>query len=321
MNTTSIHQKIALGTAAIGRPEYINIRQSNKPNFELKTFETAGLKILDEAYYEGIRYFDTAPGYGMAEQLLIDWIAEKRYTDVEVATKWGYSYVANFDPNATVHEVKEHTFQNLNRQWEQSKKLLPHLSTYQIHSATLESGVLKNEEVLNRLGQIKKEFGIRIGMSSTGANQEEVLKTAMEIEVQGETLFDVYQVTYNVLDQSLAQITKQLTAQNKRVVVKEALANGRVFTNSNFPNYANLYTLLEQLACKYHVGIDAIAIRFVLDSIQPFKVLSGASQKSHISSNLQANTFQLTVDEMGQLKELAVAPGAYWRERKGLGWN
>jgi aryl-alcohol dehydrogenase-like predicted oxidoreductase len=123
------------------------------------------------------------------------------------------------------------------------------------------------------------------------------------------------------LDQSLANITKQLVAQNKRVVVKEAMANGRVFTNSNFPNYSNLYTLLEQLANKYAVGIDAIAIRFVLDSINPFMVLSGASQKSHITANLKANTFQLTSEELVQLEELSVQPDVSWNERKTLGWN
>ena len=321
MSAISNHQKIALGTAAIGRPEYINIRQSAKSEFDLKTFRATGLTILDEAYDQGVRYFDTAPGYGMAEQLLIDWIKEKNYTDVEIATKWGYSYVANFDPLATVHEVKEHSLQNLNSQWEQSKKLLPNLCTYQIHSATFESGVLKNKEVLNRLGELKQEFGLRIGMSSTGVNQEEVLKAAMDIEYEGKALFDVYQVTYNVLDQSLANVTKQLTTQNKRIVVKEALANGRIFTNSNFPNYINLYTLLEKLAIKYGVGIDAIAIRFVLDSINPFMVLSGASEKSHIIGNLKTNDFQLTSDELVQLEEFSVQPDVYWKERKALGWN
>ena len=315
------HQKIGLGTAAIGRPEYINIRQSTKSAFDLKTFRTAGLKMLDEAYSQGIRYFDTAPGYGMAEQLLIDWIKENRYTDVEIATKWGYSYVANFDPLATVHEVKEHSRQNLNSQWEQSKKLLPNLSTYQIHSATFESRVLMNEEVLNRLGEMKQEFGLRIGMSSTGSNQEEVLKAAMDIEFEGKPLFDVYQVTYNLLDQSLGNIAKQLTAQEKRVVVKEALANGRVFSNPNFPHYAQLYTFLEKLANKYDVDIDAIAIRFVLDSINPFMVLSGASQVNHITDNLKANTFQLTSEELVELKRFSVMPDVYWKERKALGWN
>ncbi len=313
--------QIGMGTAAIGRPEYINIRQGNKPPFTIESFRASGLEMLDEAYHQGIRYFDTAPGYGMAEQLLLDWITERAYSDVEVATKWGYTYVANFDPQATVHEVKEHSLKKLNAQWAQSQKLRPSLSTYQIHSATFESGILQNTAALNRLGELKQEFGLRIGITTTGANQEEVLKTAMNIAYEKELLFDVYQVTYNVLDQSLAEVVQQLNSQNKRVVIKEAMANGRVFSNANFPHYENLYHLMPQLAEKYSVGIDAIAIRFCLDSIHPFMVLSGASQKHHMIANLQASNFQLTLEELDQLRNLSVSPSSYWQERQTLGWN
>ena len=71
----------------------------------------------------GIRYFDTAPGYGMAEDLMIEWLKTINDPAVEVATKWGYTYTANFDPNATQHEVKEHSLKKLIEQWEFSKKL------------------------------------------------------------------------------------------------------------------------------------------------------------------------------------------------------
>jgi len=138
---------IGLGTASIGRPHYINIRQEKASAFSLESFKKQGLMMLEEAYRQGIRYFDTAPGYGIAEQMMIDWLARHPHGDVEVATKWGYTYTANFDVNATIHEVKEHSLAKLNEQWEQSQQLLPHLTTYQIHSATFESGVLTNQEV------------------------------------------------------------------------------------------------------------------------------------------------------------------------------
>ena len=67
-------------------------------------------------------------------------------TSIEIATKWGYTYTANFDANATVHEVKEHSLSKLNEQWNFSKQLLPYLKVYQIHSATLETGVLENKK-------------------------------------------------------------------------------------------------------------------------------------------------------------------------------
>jgi aryl-alcohol dehydrogenase-like predicted oxidoreductase len=313
--------QIGLGTAAIGRPHYINVRQTPGSKGTLESFITNGRTVLDEAYQQGIRYFDTAPGYGLAEQLLIDWVEDKQYKDVEIATKWGYTYVANFDPKATIHEVKEHSLEKINEQWLQSKKLLPYLSSYQIHSATLESGVLENKEVLDRLYQLKSEFGLLIGLTTSGANQNEVIKKALDVKRNGESLFDVFQVTYNVLDQNLALIADDLFSQNKRIVVKEALANGRLFTNPKFPEYNNLYSELEKLAIKYKVGVDAIALRFCVDSINPFKVLSGASEKNHLSENLKTETFELEESEILRLNFFAISPEEYWQERKELSWN
>lgn len=313
--------KIGLGTAAIGRPQYINLRQEVIKDISLDGFIKKAKLILDKAYLNGIRYFDTAPGYGMAEKLLIDWVKEKKYKDVEIATKWGYTYIANFNAKANIHEVKEHSIEKLKEQWEESKDLLPYLSSYQIHSATLESGVFDNKEVLDLLGNLKSEYGLLIGLTATGANQNEIIEKSLEIKRNGETLFDVFQVTYNLLDQSLEQLSKLLTTERRRIIVKEALANGRIFPNQQYPHFAQLYTELEKLAAKYEVGIDAIALRFCIDSIDPFMVLSGASEESHISSNLEATKFELNEDELIKLKQFAISPEKYWRERSQLAWN
>ena len=129
-------KNIGLGTAAIGRPLYINIKQNQAEEpFSLPSFKQKGLQLLEDAYTKGVRYFDTSPGYGIAEKLVIEWLASKKDTSIQVTTKWGYTYVANFDPNAKQHEVKEHTIDKLNMQWAYSKELLPYLKVYQIHSA------------------------------------------------------------------------------------------------------------------------------------------------------------------------------------------
>lgn len=314
-------QKIGLGTAAIGRPQYINIRQEATAEFSLDVFRQKGIEFLDTAYHQGIRYFDTAPGYGMAEQLLMDWIEKKEDATIEIATKWGYTYVAKFDPAAKQHEVKEHSLEKLNEQWEQSKILLPLLSTYQIHSATFETGVLENEKILHRLSELKNKHGILMGLSTTGANQVEVIKKALDVEVEGISLFDVFQVTYNIFDQSLAVISDQFSTQNKRLVIKEALANGRVFPNEKYTHYSTTYKVLNDLAEKYGVGVDAISLRFCMDSIPVFKVLSGAANDQHLSDNLKITQFELAENDIEILKELKYTPAQYWNERKQLGWN
>ena len=312
---------LGLGTAAIGRPQYINIRQEDTTDFSLTAFRAAGKKVLDLAYEKGIRYFDTAPGYGLAEELLVKWAQGKNDATIELATKWGYTYVANFAPNATIHEVKEHSLEKLNEQWAFSKKALPYLQTYQIHSATFETGVLDNEKVLNRLAELKVNHNLHIGITTTGANQVEVLKKALEVVVNGIDLFDAFQVTYNILDQSLLEISELLTNTKKRIIIKEALANGRIFPNKRYPNYHKLYQVLASLAKKYQVGIDAIALRFCIDSIAPFKVLSGASKAFHFTENLKAESVKLMESDIARLRQFAILSSSYWKERKQLDWN
>ena len=312
---------LGLGMAAIGRPQYINIRQEESEFSSLSVFREKGKKTLQEAYRLGIRYFDTAPGYGMAERLLIEWLQEVNDPDIRVATKWGYTYVANFDPKATQHEIKEHSLAKLNEQWEQSKKLLPWLSIYQIHSATFDSGVLENRAVHERLAAIRDEHGLEIGLTASGEQQAEIVEKALELKVEGKTLFDAFQLSFNLFDQSIGALAERLHASGKKLVIKEAMANGRVFPNSDFPHYKRHYAVLNRLAQKYSTDLDAIALRFCADSLKPFKVLSGAANPQHIKANLEADRFSLTGDEIAEMKALAVEPKAYWNERKQLDWN
>jgi len=312
---------LALGTAALGRPQYINIRQEGRAFQDLETFKDKGRNLLEQAYRSGIRYFDTAPGYGMAEQLVLEWLQTKADTSLQVATKWGYTYVANFDTNAQVHEVKEHSLEKLNEQWRVSKAFLPHLKVYQVHSATLETGVLENEAVLRRLDFLKQEYDIAIGITTTGANQTEVLKKAVDVSVKGNQLFDAFQVTYNVLDQSTATILKELIDHNKKIIIKEALANGRVFRNTDYRQYVILYDKLEQLAKKYRVGVDAIALRFCQQTLPESIVLSGASHIDHLRANLKMDDFVLSEQDLQELGQFQIEPTIYWPERKRLAWN
>lgn len=313
---------IGLGTAAIGRPQYINIRSGKiVGDFDIETFSRQGKSVLTAAYQRGIRHFDTAPGYGIAEQILLEWIKEHKPSEITVSTKWGYTYVANFDPKAIVHEVKEHSLQKLEEQWAFSNQFFPYLNIYQIHSATLESGVLENDQVLNKLFEIKQQHKIKIGLSTSGANQNEIIKKALDIQKGKQGLFDSFQVTYNIFDQSVVALSDELNRQKKQLIIKEALANGRIFPNNTYEHYRKNYGSLTSLATKYNVGIDAIAIRFCIDSIHPYMVLSGAAEASHVDANLKASTFQLTTSELDELKAMAVSSSFYWEERKQLLWN
>ncbi|WP_299670054.1 aldo/keto reductase [uncultured Polaribacter sp.] len=313
--------KLGLGTAALGRPQYINVRLKDTAFSNLEEFRKQSFYVLEKAYNSGIRYFDTAPGYGLAEELVLKWLQTKNDSSIEIATKWGYTYTANFDVNATIHEVKEHSLAKLNEQWNFSKKLLPYLKVYQIHSATLETGVLENTAVLKRLAFLKKEHNLKIGLTTSGTNQVEVIKKGLNVLIDGKQLFDVFQVTYNFLDQSLQEIANELNHQNKKIIIKEALANGRVFRNSDYPNYSDIYSTLEKLADTYKVGIDAISLKYCEQTISKSTVLSGASDQKQLQENLKMNLFSLSNEDIEILNSFRVPNELYWNERKKLTWN
>ncbi|MEW4923812.1 aldo/keto reductase [Algibacter sp. 2305UL17-15] len=314
--------QIGLGLAALGRPEYINIRTDNSIDKSEEAFKKNAFSVLDEAYKLGVQYFDTAPSYGKGEAFLQEWNQKNKHSDVVLGTKWGYTYVANWELGFYgKHEVKEHSLEKLQEQWEVSKHMLPKLKYYQVHSATFESGILKNETVLNQLYAIKKETGLHIGITTSGANQKDVIAAALKVKVNNEDLFDSFQVTYNVFEQSTFSILNDLLKQGKKIIIKEALANGRVFQNKKFEHYKPVYDILEGLSKKYDVGIDAIALRFVMDNLQPTYVLSGASNTIQLTQNLKALNFNFTLEELQLLKTLKVNPEGYWNERSALHWN
>ncbi|UCS91632.1 aldo/keto reductase [Echinicola marina] len=314
--------KIGLGLASLGRPEYINIRPHQNIDKSAEAFRSKTKSVLDEAYKNGVRYFDTAPSYGRGEEFLLDWHRSRGYKDVVLGTKWGYTYKANWELGYNgPHEVKEHSLSKLREQWKYSKQLLSALKIYQIHSATFDSGVLENKEVQRELMSLKKDYGLIIGLTSSGKAQTEILEAAMRIEVDGEELFDSFQVTFNLLEQSTLSVLKKAKDKGKLLIIKEGMANGRVFPNKHFEHYQDRYQELIAMSKKFQVGIDALALRFCMDLVEPDYVLSGAGNIEQLRENLKAHTFELKGDDLHQLQSMAVDVSDYWEERSQLEWN
>lgn len=314
--------KIGLGLAALGRPEYINIRDGNTQDKSKEAFIENAFSILNFAYKHGIRYFDTAPSYGKGEEFLTNWNSKYQYKDVILSTKWGYTYVANWELGFSgAHEVKEHSLDKLLEQWQVSKKLQPALKIYQVHSATFESGILENSDVLKQLFEIKKQTGLQIGITTSGPQQSEIIEAALNVKIGNEDLFDSYQVTYNIFEQSTHAILNHLLQLNKTVIIKEALANGRIFKNEKFGHYQKLYQVLDSLAKKYQVDTDAIALRYVMDNLEPTYLLSGASSKEQLEQNIKAYSFKLEKEELKVLNSFKTDSQKYWKERNQLSWN
>ena len=304
---------IGLGLAALGRPGYINLEHASDVggHTEVASMEHAAHVVLDAAYERGVRYFDAARSYGRAEAFLGSWLEQRGLgpDEVTVGSKWGYTYTADWHVDAKVHEVKDLTVATLRRQIDESRELLGnHLRLYQIHSATLDSGVLDDPEVLFELGKLRAS-GMAIGFTTTGPRQAETIERALEV---GE--FDAVQATWNLLERSAGPALAAAHAEGLGVIVKEALANGRLTARGDVPELA-------AVARSTGREPDALALAVVLAQPWVDVVLSGAATVDQLRSNLVALALDLGPEVRGRLDEIGEDPDTYWDQRSELPWN
>jgi aryl-alcohol dehydrogenase-like predicted oxidoreductase len=312
---------IGLGLAALGRPAYIDLGRGDDLGADrgVDVMRSRAHAVLDAAFALGVRYVDAARSYGRAEEFLSGWIAvhPSETTELTIGSKWGYTYTGDWRMDALEQEVKDHSLATLRRQIGESRALLDgHLDLYQIHSATLESGVLEDRAVLGELIAIRAG-GLFVGLTVSGPRQAETIRRALAVDVDGMSPFAAVQATWNLLEPSAGAALEEAHAAGWGVIVKEALANGRL-TDRGADGRAGA---LGDVTDEHRVSADAAAIAAVLANPWADVVLSGAVTEAQLRSNARALDVDLGAEELDRLRDLAIAPDDYWRQRARLPWS
>jgi aryl-alcohol dehydrogenase-like predicted oxidoreductase len=310
--------RLGLGLAAIGRPAYINLGRQRDfgTDRSIVELERRCHQMLDTALAAGIRYVDAARSYGMAEAFLGSWLDKRNLPAgaITIGSKWGYTYVGEWRLDAPVQEVKNLTGDTLHRQIAESRALLgDRLSLYQIHSATLESGVLDDVQVLRGLDQLR-HAGLAIGLTVTGPRQADVIRHALGVTMDGRNPFQVVQATWNLLEPSAGAALTEAKAFGWGVIVKEALANGRLTASDNGEHLADL----KREAVSRRTSVDALAIAAVLSQPWADVVLSGAATPEQLESNVRS--IAVAREAIGW-PAIAETPAVYWAHRSTLAWQ
>jgi aryl-alcohol dehydrogenase-like predicted oxidoreductase len=310
---------VGLGLAALGRPAYIDLGRDADLGHDrgVEALERRSHQVLDAAFAAGVRYLDAARSYGRAEAFLASWLAARglRPDEVTVGSKWGYTYVGDWRMDAEVHEVKDHSPAALARQLAETRELLgPHLDLYQIHSATLDSGVLADRAVLDELARLAGD-DVVVGLTASGAGQAATIRKALEVTAAGTAPFACVQATWNLLEPSAGPALAEARAAGWGVILKEVVANGRLSPHGGTP------PALAGVAARHGVGVDAVAIAAALANPWTDVALSGAVTPAQLTSNLAALQLELTPGDLEELATLAEPPDRYWSERSQLAWS
>jgi aryl-alcohol dehydrogenase-like predicted oxidoreductase len=304
---------VGLGLAALGRPGYLNLGhgQDLGEDRSVRALERRTHGVLDAAHDAGVRYFDAARSYGRAEQFLGSWLERRGLApgEVTVGSKWGYTYTADWQVDANPPEVKDLSADTFRRQLGESRELLgDNLSLYQIHSATLSSGVLEDSEVRDELARLRS-MGVAIGITVTGTEQAATIDQALEVGG-----FDTVQATWNLLERSAEQALARAHHAGLGVIVKEVLANGRLTARGQDERLA-------RAADRVGSTPDAVAIAAALAQPWVHVVLTGPSMVDQLRSNLAARDLEWTATVARELGEMAEPTERYWETRSSLAWT
>jgi aryl-alcohol dehydrogenase-like predicted oxidoreductase len=337
-SATAALPRLGLGMAALGRPGYINLDRGAVFGSGERTVEDMQHQantVLDQLFSvssgtgsgssSSKPWLDCARSYGLSEKFVGEYLRDNKIDPaaVYVSSKWGYTYVADWkvslDDASAKHEIKDHSTENFLKQVQETQEHLgDYLDLYQIHSATFESGILTDSIAHQALADCRTKHGWAIGLSLSSPNQDEVLKEAMKIRVDGgdAALFDSVQCTFNVLEQKPGPALLTACQAGLDIIIKEGLANGRALK----------HLAVVQYSAKLFCEPDQLALGCIL--AQPFqpRVLSGAVTPGQLESNWKslAVSEQLASDPalLQEIMQACVVESKdYWDERSALAWN
>lgn len=224
--------------------------------------ESEAINFLESAYGLGIRFFDTAPAYGLSELRLGKFLAglsiEQR-SEILVATKFG----EHWDSNKQEPYV-DHTYESLVQSLELSLEILGQIDLLQLHKTTRE--LLENEEVSRALESAKGK-----GIKSLGASISDN-QTGLAVCEDGR--FDYVQLPYNLEKTDLKPVIDRAKDNGLKVIFNRPFAMGGLV--------GNLQSEEEKL------GRMKEAYRFVAVTGASGVLLTGTSSVAHLKENLEA---------------------------------
>jgi aryl-alcohol dehydrogenase-like predicted oxidoreductase len=314
LDGTASANPVGLGLAALGRPAYINVGRDQDLGADRSRdeIERRTHAVLDAAWDSGVRYLDAARSYGLAEAFLASWLAGRAQAASApvIGSKWGYTYTGQWSLTEPIQERKDLSVATFRRQLAETQQLLgAHLRLYQIHSATIESGVLDDNELLAELAALRRT-GVSVGLTVTGPGQAQTIDGALAVGI-----FDTVQATWNLLERSAAPALQRAHDAGLGVIVKEALANGQLTIHGTEP-------ALLAYSHERDLPPDAVAIAAAISQPWSDVVLSGAVSPSMLHSNLRARELVLNGDRPADdLSQMSLDAHTYWQRRSRLPWQ
>jgi aryl-alcohol dehydrogenase-like predicted oxidoreductase len=282
---------IGLGTVEIGLP--YGIGTTTLPS------DKEAERILKTALELGITYFDTARGYGVAEERLGKFGISK-HGAVIVGTKCAQFLERGEDPRGPELE------QRIRNDIEASLKNLrtDALQLVQLHGGSKEQ--IERGELIEIMQKLKEEGKVQnVGIATRG---EEAPLAAI-----ASGFFATIQTAYSILDQRIAKAVLSKAQENNIGIINRSVLLKGALT----PAVWQLPPALDQLkensakaaatAENMHIDLATLAFRFVMSHEAITCALVGTTTPAHLRTALAAaQAGPLSEKTLAQLRALAI---------------
>ncbi len=219
--------------------------------------QCAAVELLEFAFLTGIRYFDSAPSYGIAEERLgifLRSLDRQQRNELCIATKFGEHWDA--DRNSP---FVDHSYDALCRSLDRSLERLQRIDILQLHKTAPEA--LRSVDLARAW-----DYASSLGITRIGASVSDLESAEMVI---GEPRYGCIQLPLNRANAKFAAAAGKASARGMWVA-----------TNRPFAMGAMLYG--------EHPVSHEEAFRFVLDHSFTGVALTGTRSKEHLAENWEA---------------------------------
>jgi aryl-alcohol dehydrogenase-like predicted oxidoreductase len=241
--------EFGLGTIGLGKPW--GFANPEVPD------EKGAQALLERAMSLGVRYFDTAPSYGVSEQRLgrfLSGLTPSERAGLRIATKFG----EHWDCSRGEPYV-DHSFDALCRSLDDSMARLARIDFLQLHKTTPD--VLRSVDLARAW-----EYAAALGITGIGASVSDLESAGLAIS---DPTYRILQLPYNAAQETFAAAIDRAAGRGIRVAVNRPFGMGRMLYENRDLTKA---------------GAFAFILRRRFEGV----VLSGTKSAEHLEENWRA---------------------------------
>ena len=242
--------ELGLGLLSIGRRWGVN--DAPPPD------QRAALSLLEAAYSNGVRFYDTAPAYACSEAILGIALSRSLLSrdHVTIATKMGEHWSADEKLARAGH-----SFDELARSLDNSMELLGRVDILQLHKANAANVV--SPDVFKAFDRAS-HMGIKI----FGASVSDI-KTATLACQSG--FYEYLQFPFNINNRSLEPIFELLSKHDMKAIVNRPFAMGALIQDSKGQSRDELFRFIASMDFSGFILTGTSSIPHLLANIAAFQ--------------------------------------------------